>query len=219
MFGLKGLTYFINGKLYLSVTNRCNSATSISVRGPNFQWGKDFVQLPRGFEPSVDMLSTAVGDAFKSGRIGGTASPDSPELITFAGCGEPLLRHDVICDTAAQLKQLREARPMQLRVKTNGLVADPETRERMVRQLKEAGIDTMAIALQTASPEQYLQLMQPAPGQGGFEDVCGFITACAGGGLAVEATAVAAPGVDLDATRALALSLGAATFSSSTYFS
>jgi len=218
MFGLKGLTYFINGKLYLAVTNKCNSATSISVRGPSFQWGKDFVDLPRGFEPTADMLSTAVSDAFKGGHIGTDSGP-APELITFAGKGEPLLRHEVICEAAAQLQQLRVTRPMQLRIKTNGLVTGSEQRERLVRQLKEAGIDAMAIALQTAAPAQYVELMRPAPGQGGFDDVCGFITACAAGGLAVEATAVAAPGVDLDATRALALSLGAHTFSSSKYFS
>ena len=150
MFGLKGLTYFINGKLYLALTNRCNAANSITVRGPAFQWGKDFVQLPRGFEPSVDMLITSVRDAYKGGHIG-INDNDKEELITFAGYGEPLLRSDVLCEAASLIKQTFEThkqysspKPISLRVKTNGLIA-PDQCVELVNQLKLSGIDKVGI--------------------------------------------------------------------------
>ena len=143
MYGLKGLTYFINGKLYLSLTNRCNAANSITVRGPSFQWGKDFVQLPRGFEPSADMLSTAVHDAFKGNHIT-TNDKETEELITFAGYGEPLLCSEILCVAAAHIKQTSSlystVKPIALRVKTNGLVA-PDQCADLVNQLKLSGID------------------------------------------------------------------------------
>ena len=143
MYGLKGLTYFINGKLYLSLTNRCNAANSITVRGPSFQWGKDFVQLPRGFEPSADMLSTAVHDAFKGNHIT-TNDKETEELITFAGYGEPLLCSEILCVAAAHIKQTSSlystVKPIALRVKTNGLVA-PDQCTDLVNQLKLSGID------------------------------------------------------------------------------
>ena len=148
MFGLKGLTYFINGKLYLSLTNRCNASNSITVRGPSFQWGKDFVQLPRSFEPSADMLSTAVHDAFKGGHITNN-DKETDELITFAGYGEPLLCSEVLCVAAAHIKQTSPlyytAKPISLRVKTNGLIAPDQCAE-LVNQLKLSGIDKVTLA-------------------------------------------------------------------------
>ena len=152
MFGLKGLTYFINGKLYLALTNRCNAANSITVRGPAFQWGKDFVQLPLGFEPSADMLITSVRDAYKGGHIG-INDNDKEELITFAGYGEPLLRSDVLCEAASLIRetssQYSTPKPISLRVKTNGLIA-PDLCAELVNQLKLSGIDKVDSVQQPA---------------------------------------------------------------------
>ena len=75
------------------------------------------------------------------------------------------------------------------------------------------GIDKMAIALQSDNPKQYNELMQ-----GDFNKVCGFVVACVEKGLEVECTAVKRDDVKIDAVRALALSLGATNFTTSTYF-
>ena len=55
------------------------------------------------------------------------------------------------------------------------------------------------------------KLVQPT-GARGFRDVCGFIVALAEAGIIVECTAVKRPEVDINATRKLALALGATTF-------
>jgi TatD family-associated radical SAM protein len=208
MWGIKGLTYFVKGRLYLAVTNQCNTANSITVRGPGFAWGKEFIKLHM-FEPSPEMLSTAVVDAFKSGKL----QSESEEEITFAGFGEPLLRYDTVCEAAELIKDHQKS--VSLRIKTNGLIL-PARRTDIVSLLKRSGIDKMAIALQTDNAAQYAEIMKPQ--EGGFDDVCAFISACAEEGLSVDCTAVERPGLDLESTRKLAHSLGASSFTTSTWF-
>ena len=73
--------------------------------------------------------------------------------------------------------------------------------------------------------EQYDSLMQPqelrySPAFSlplGHAQVCKFVEACTSEGLAVECTAVAAPGVDMSAARQLAEQYGA-TFRERAYF-
>ena len=67
---------------------------------------------------------------------------------------------------------------------------------------------------------EYAALMEPEPLRFspvfslklGHSEVCGFARACVAAGLEVECTAVAAPGVDLAAARALSEELGAKGF-------
>lgn len=204
------MTYFVKGKLYLAITNRSNTATSISVRGPGFVWGKDFIKLPRGdFEPTAEMLATAVQDA-------STFGVDCEE-ITFAGYGEPLLRYDTICEAAELIKDYHKDyhKAAVLRIKTNGLILSAN-RTDVASLLKKSGVDKMAIALQTDNATQYAEIMNPQ--EGGFDDVCAFVTACTAEGLEVDCTAVERPEVNLEGTRKLALSLGASSFTTSTWF-
>ena len=77
--------------------------------------------------------------------------------------------------------------------------------------LKGGGVKQVTVALAAHTPPLYEKLMAPQDGRG-FGDVCAFVDACAQAGLLVECTAVEAPGVNKDATRKLAMSLGAAEF-------
>ena len=129
---IRGLSYFVKGKLYLAVTNQVNSVTSIQARGPGFEWGTKFVKLSS--EPDANDLYGAVTDAFEKNLI----KVDSMEAddITFAGYGEPLLRYDVIADASKLIKEKHHGVP--LRIKTNGLV-DVKEAVNVVSLLKEAG--------------------------------------------------------------------------------
>lgn len=99
--------------------------------------------MPRGFEPTADMLSTAVYDAFQGGHIA-VNDKETEELITFAGYGEPLLSSEMLCIAAVYIKQTSfmysTLKPISLRVKTNGLIA-PDQCADLVNQLKLSGID------------------------------------------------------------------------------
>jgi len=113
-----GLSYWLKNKLYLTVTNNCNSLSSIVIRGPSFVMPKESGFQMLNFEPTSEDLVKEVEDAFQKGLIR-VDSMESDE-ITFAGCGEPLLRLDVVTEAARLIKDNRHGVP--LRVKTNGLI-------------------------------------------------------------------------------------------------
>jgi molybdenum cofactor biosynthesis enzyme MoaA len=79
-----------------------------------------------------------------------------------------------------------------LRLTTNGLVQSPET---VVDKLKDAGIQSLSVALMTADRTQYDELMTPMIPDG-HEKVCKFIDVAIKAGLDVETTAVDRPDVD-----------------------
>ena len=87
----------------------------------------------------------------------------------------------------------------------------------MAARLRRAGVSCVSVAISTADPAQYVQRMQPEKLRYspvfslslGLDEVCNFVTHCVVNELEVECTAVAAPDVDLGATRRLAQSLGA----------
>lgn len=162
-------------------------------------------------EPTSDMLLQAIEDAFECGLVAVSDMDSAP--ITFAGYGEPLLRSEVICDTASMIKERRHG--VSLRVESNGLV-DLESGASVASRLKESGVDQISIGLHATSPPQYQKMMKPH-GEKGFGEVCSFVMACVEAGMEVECQAVEASGVDISAVRQLALSLGAHNFSAISY--
>lgn len=157
------------------------------------------------------MLLDAVDEAFNQGRITVLDMDSAP--ITFAGYGEPLLRPDIIYDTAQLIKEGRHGVP--LRLETHGLVGLADSAG-VASRLKDSGIDHVSIGLHAENPSQYQKVVQPLDKKG-FGEVCSFVMACVEAGLEVECQAGEAPGVNISAVRQLALSLGAHKFSSLSY--
>ena len=157
------------------------------------------------------MLLAAVDEAFDQGRITVLDMDSAP--ITFAGYGEPLLRPEVIYDTAQSIKEGRHGVP--LRLETNGLVSLTQSLD-VASRLKDSGIDHISIGLHAENPSQYQKLVQPLDKKG-FGEVCSFVMACVEAGLDVECRASEAPGVNISSVRQLALSLGAHDFKSDSY--
>lgn len=162
-------------------------------------------------EPTSDMLVHAVDKAFEEGQVAVSDMDSAP--ITFAGFGDPLLRSDVLCDTARLIKEGRHGVP--LRIKTLGLVGVNEGPD-FASQLKESGIELISIGLHAESPPQHKKIVQSL-GKEGFSEVCSFVMACVEAGLDVECQAVETPGVNISAVRKLALSLGAHHFTPLSY--
>ena len=202
-----GLTYILKSSIYVSLTNRCNAVPLIKTRGPSFTMpaASGFSPLPSNDEPTAEQVADAV-----SAALSGVEAKE----VCFAGVGEPLLRRRCLEDAA---KLIRKASPdLALRLNTNGLVADSEAKE-LASSLRAIGFSGTTVALATADAAQYTELMKPEPIRlspvmsipMGHSEVTGFIAACVAEGLNVECSAVARPEVDLDATAALAKSLGA----------
>jgi GTP 3',8-cyclase len=205
MAGMRGLTYWLKGNMYISLTNSLNSASRIALRGPSFVMpaNSGFQMLESNFEPDADCVFNAVDGAFENGKI--SISSMDAEPITFAGYGEPLLRYAVIRDAAVMIKDKRHG--VSLRVKTSGLVKCDEC-EDIISELKSAGIDKMSVSLLADTPKKYKEIMDPQGGMG-FDEVCTFIIGCVENDVEVECTAVNRPDVNLSNVRGLALALGA----------
>ena len=100
-------SYYLRNKLYLSLTNESNSLNSVTLRGPSFQMpaSSGFALIPKGLEfvePTAEQVADAVEVAFEEGKIA-VGSMEADE-ITYAGFGEPLLRLDVLTNSAKLIK-------------------------------------------------------------------------------------------------------------------
>ena len=199
------ITYTIGRALYVAMTNRCNAVSLIESRGPGFLPSKFMRPLPTGFEPSPDEVADAVKSALNDGL---------PSELCFAGAGEPLLRLRALEEVAGLV---REQQPnLAMRINTNGLVLGSEAAD-VVQRLQKSGITSASIALMTSDSTQYSELMKPdsirlSPAFSipmGLKEVTAFASACISAGLEVECTAVERPGVDIEAAKSLAETLGA----------
>ena len=209
---MRSITYKLSSSLYVSLTNRSNAQSLMRSRGPGFTMPSTsgFALLPDGFEPSAADVVSAVETELDVTAAGGTPFAS----VVFAGAGEPLLRLRVLEEAATTLAASQRAE--RLRLNTNGLVPRTQAAETAAR-LKKARISAVTMAIATADPEQFLELMEPeklrlSPGfslQLGHAEVIEFARACLAEELAVEMTAVARPGVDIPRARSLAESLGA----------
>jgi TatD family-associated radical SAM protein len=208
-----GVAYVLGRTLYLSMTNRSNAATIVETRGPSFKMPADSFFRPYrdpphilSKEPEAEELAEVVDMFYDKLEIVGMGENDPG--VVFAGMGEPLLRMEQIRETIEQVHEVRHGVPF--RVSTNGLF--PAS---VAVALADAGISKATVALATADPGQYTELMRPEGGD--HSTVCGFIASLAEAGVEVEATAVERPGVDVAAARKLAEALGASGFRTRTY--
>lgn len=200
-----GVAYVLGRTLYLAMTNRSNAATIVETRGPGFAMPPEsfFVPYPDpphslSREPEAEELADVVDLFYEKLEIVGMGENDPG--VVFAGMGEPLLRMDQIRETIEQVHESRHGVPF--RVSTNGLFPPSAA-----VALADAGISNATVALATADPTQYAELMRPESGD--HATVCGFIASLAEAGVEVEATVVERPGVDVAAARKLAEALGA----------
>ena len=172
---MKGLSYYIQGKLYISLTNKCNSASVLACRGPSFPFAKTFALLPSSFEPKPLEIFAEVDNAFLDGKIS-VSSMESDE-VTFAGYGEPLLRLEALLESCSLIKEKYHGVP--LRLKTNGLISG--SCSEVAQRLMSAGIDQVSISLNADNPKLYSEIMQPSDGLS-FANVCNFVAACSEAG-------------------------------------
>jgi TatD family-associated radical SAM protein len=210
MMTLRGASYWLRNKLYLSLTNECNSLSPIALRGPSFKLPETSGFQLLDNEPTANDIFDIVDSSFELGKIS-VGSMESDE-ITFAGCGEPLLRLETLIESAKLIKDKRHGVP--LRVKTNGLIHSSKCNI-VASALYEAGIDQISICLISDNPTQYAKIMQPIDGT--FSDVCSFTIACVEAGIITNCSAIERPDVNITGVRELAKALGASTFTSASY--
>ncbi|NAZ23392.1 MAG: YchF/TatD family DNA exonuclease, partial [Thermocrinis sp.] len=184
------ITYVINNKLYINLTNKCNlhCAFCQRERERNFMVKGYWVWVER--DPSVEEVIREIGD------------PTKYEEIVFCGYGEPTLRFSALKEIARWVK----SKGGRVRVDTNGLLFTFMPKE----SLKELVglVDVWSVSLNAPDKETYDKVCKPTQPDA-FEKVIEFIKTAKSFGFEVVATAVDYPGVDMKKTEELAKSLGA----------
>jgi TatD DNase family protein len=183
------IAYKIRNSLYLNITNRCSNRCSFCAKFDNFTV-KGHNLLLDG-EPSFDEIMAAVGQ------------PEGIEEVVFCGYGEPLIRLDLVKRVASELKR----RGFPIRINTDGQANLVHGRN-ILPEL--AGlVDSISVSLNAPDAGAYGEICNTPYGEAGFEAVCTFIREAQKHIPQVATSAVTVPGVDIDACRRLAESLGA----------
>ncbi|HEY4744611.1 MAG TPA: TatD family nuclease-associated radical SAM protein, partial [Desulfuromonadaceae bacterium] len=183
------IAYMIRNSLYLNITNRCSNNCSFCAKFEDFTV-KGHNLLLEG-EPSFEEVMAAIGE------------PAGIDEVVFCGYGEPLIRLDLVKRVATELKR----RGYGIRINTDGQANLVHGRN-ILPEL--AGlVDSISVSLNAPDSVTYEQVCNTPFGAAGFEAVCAFIREATQHIPRVAASAVTVQGVDMEACRRLAESLGA----------
>ena len=134
------ITYIVDGKLYVNVTNRCSNRCDFCIRNNgDGAYGSDSLWLER--EPTVEEIKASVFSHDLS---------TFPELV-FCGYGEPSYRLYDIREVALAVK--KKYPEIKVRINTNGhsdLIWAKNTAPDY-----EGAFDIVSISLNTPNPKRY----------------------------------------------------------------
>ena len=196
LFGVGGeeparIAYPIRRSLYLNVTNRCtNECVFCAKHRSKVVKGHD-LSLDR--EPAAEEVLRAVD---------GEGGPGPWDEVVFCGLGEPLLR---LGDVVALARELKRRGARKIRVNTDGLASLVHGRD--VPAELAGAVDALSVSLNAPDAETYGRLCRPAV-EGAFDAVVDFLRSALRHIPEVTATAVALPGLDIQACRKLAQGIG-----------
>lgn len=182
------LTYSIDDRLYLNITNRCTNNCSFCIRK---------TQKGVGYNLWLDKEPT------KEQMIDSLDRLDRYSEVIFCGYGEPLIRIDLAKELAGYIKSEYGSI---IRINTNGhadLIHGPGSIERL-RGL----VDRINISLNAHNAEKYVELCSPTFGLKTYQGIIQFTESCIGVVPDITLSVVDWPGVDLDKCSDIARSLG-----------
>ena len=152
------MTYILDGKLYINLTNRCPNACAFCLRTHGDGVGDaDSLWLER--EPTKEEIWADL----EKRRLS-----DYPELI-FCGYGEPTCR---LGDMLWLCGKIRQVSSISIRINTNGL-SDLINGGRTARQF-DGLVDTISISLNASTAEKYEALCHSEFGLNAFPAILQF---------------------------------------------
>lgn len=184
-------TYTIRDAIYVNVTNACDAKCTFCPRTHDEFEVKGY-DLRRPRDPTYEEILAGIGD------------PAQFSEVVFCGFGEPTLRLDMVKRIAAWAKE----RGAKTRLNTNGH-ADLINRRETAAELVGL-IDVVSVSLNAQNQATFERHCPSAFSPDGFSPMLAWIRNGVAAGLDVVCTAVEGlDGVDMAATEALALELGA----------
>ncbi len=182
------IAYRIRDSLYLNITNRCTNACIFCAKFKDFTVKGHHLRLEH--EPDFAEVLAAIGD------------PTRYAEVVFCGYGEPLIRLDLVKEVAARLKPLG----IRIRINTDGQANLVHGRN-ILPELQGL-VDAVSVSLNAPDATTYQHWCHSRFGEKGYESVREFLRAAPRFIPEVTATAVALPGLDLEACRRVAAELG-----------
>ncbi|MCX8035677.1 MAG: YchF/TatD family DNA exonuclease [Candidatus Sumerlaeia bacterium] len=191
------IAYPLRNALYINLTNRCTNDCIFCARTHECSLAGYDLRLPR--EPSAGEVIAALAEKLGIAAAGeGKPSAHFDEVV-FCGYGEPTLRLPTLLRVGRWLKS-RGVRRIRLNTNGHGNVIHGRS---IVRELASV-LDAVSVSLNAANAADYARLCRPAEARFCFEAVCQFIAEAKTAIAEVAASAVAFPGVDMDACRRFA---------------
>ncbi len=178
------IAYPIRNSLYLNLTNRCTNSCIFCAKFKDFTVKGHHLRLEK--DPEFAEVMAAIGN------------PESYEEVVFCGYGEPLIRLDLLKDVATELKK----KGIRIRVNTDGQANLVHGRN-ILPELSGL-VDAVSVSLNAPDPETYQHFCRSRFGTDAFEEVKNFLREAKKYIPSVTATAVAIPGIDMEACRRLA---------------
>lgn len=153
------ITYIVEGKLYVNITNKCSNRCEFCIRNNgDGAYGSDSLWLER--EPTREEII----DSILSHRLS-----LFPEIV-FCGYGEPSYRLD---DAVYVAKRVKELHPqMKIRINTNGqsdLILGRKTAPDY-----HSAFDVVSISLNTPNAQKYQQICHSVYGEESFDAIIRF---------------------------------------------
>lgn len=187
------ITYEVEDKLYLNITNQCPCDCVFCIRqNGDGAYGSDPLWLSH--EPSFEEIISALE----------ARDLNSYAQVVFCGYGEPAMRCDILCKTAEHIKSKTD---IPVRLNTNGL-ADLIYGFDVVPKLSKV-IDIVSISLNAPNAKEYTEVTRPVYGEKAFDAMCDFAVRCKAAGIETMFTVVdIIPKAQIEASRKLCEKMG-----------
>jgi len=186
------IVYWIGDNLYLNVTNRYSNNCYFCFR--KYKDGMNGFNLKLSEEPTSDKIVAEIEEVINKRKW---------KEIVFCGFGEPLERLDTVLEVTRWIKKHHS---ITIRIDTNGQAQFINQGRDVVKELKEAGVDSVSVSLNVHNRQTYDYVCKPNF-KDAFSEVLDFIRR-AREKLDTEITAVTVPEVDISEMREIAAKLG-----------
>ncbi|MFQ6062188.1 MAG: TatD family nuclease-associated radical SAM protein [Methanosarcinales archaeon] len=185
---MSDLVYWLGNSLYLNITNKCPNDCYFCIK--NFSKGVSEFNLVLNEEPSSAKIIAKIQEHYKK---------DLWKEIVFCGFGEPLMRMDCVLEVT---KWIKKNLKVKVRIITTGQAYLLNKDRKVIKELKEAGVDKMSISLNAQDKETYNRICCPKY-ENAYQSILDFIKD-AKKEFEVEVTAVKVPEVAISKVEEIA---------------
>jgi TatD family-associated radical SAM protein len=179
--------------IYLNITNRCSNRCIFCVK--NYSSGLSGYKLELDREPTIDEIWKDFQDNIK----------DTDKEVVWCGFGEPTIRLDTLLVISRRIR--KDYPHLNIRLDTDGLAQLRNKNRKVVKELKDSGIDSISISLNAENEEKYNKICKPVA-RNAYSAVLDFVKDCKKYFSDVRLTIVDVDGLDISECKKIADRLG-----------